>query len=446
MLLYSHSSTPRLQYALQFIGSIVGQPFLLTTDIEAFTHSRDIKINYSEEKLHGVGYHIQPHTLLFQTTIDPIEINIVQCRGNACFFTSKNDNHGFDVFAAIFYLLSRYEEYLPHEKDVYGRYAHINSVAYKNNFLALPVVNFWVQDLMRQLQIADRELSIVNRQPVAVWGLTTDHSPFTFCPTYDIDIAYAYRYQPLWKNVGGFFKDLANGNFEKLMERANVYSGTKPDPFDVYDWLHTMHKHYQLSPVYFFLLAKKRGIYDRNISPRVKGMQQLVKKHAAKYKVGIHPSWQSGDEDGLLVEEIKSLQHITQQPCIFSRQHYIRLTLPKTYRALISTGITEDYSMGYGSINGFRASVASPFFWYDLERDEATKMLLRPFCYMEANSFFEQHFSAEEAAEELQQYHDVVKQAGGQLVTICHNHFLTTQPQWEPWRKMYAAFLKKNFS
>jgi hypothetical protein len=52
------------------------------------------------------------------------------------------------------------------------------------------------------------------------------------------------------------------------------------------------------------------------------------------------------------------MEFITDQPINYS-QHYIRLT-PKLSTA-DELGITKDFSMGYGSINGFRASVASSF-------------------------------------------------------------------------------------
>jgi hypothetical protein len=142
-----------------------------------------------------------------------------------------------------------------------------------------------------------------------------------------------------------------------------------------------------------------------------------------------------------LKSEKHALERITQNKCTISRQHYIRLTLPETYRKLINTGITDDYSMGYGSINGFRASVASPFYWFDLERNEATNLLIHPFCWMDANSYFEQQLSADEAFIELQNYYNIVKQVGGNCTIILHNSFLTEQPQWVPWRDMYETFL-----
>ena len=40
----------------------------------------------------------------------------------------------FDVFSASFYLVSRYEEYLPYVKDMYERFQAENSLAYKHNF------------------------------------------------------------------------------------------------------------------------------------------------------------------------------------------------------------------------------------------------------------------------------------------------------------------------
>ena len=446
MLLYTTIASSRLQYTISFIESIIGQQIVITTDKEHFALENSIKINYSAERIAMNEYHIIPHTLLFSTNVIPTDIAVSECRNNPCFFTHQ-DNHGFDVFAAIFYLISRYEEYLPHQKDVYGRYAHTNSLAYQHNFLDKPLVNVWIKDLVKQLSTVNRLPSTESVAELTTYNLqlTTSSTVFSFLPTYDIDIAYAYNHQSIFKNIGGFFKDLLKADIDKVVERASVYSGTKQDPFDTYQWLDTLHKTHQLSPIYFFLLAKQKGIYDKNIPPSVHAMQHLVQQHAATYSVGIHPSWQSGDNELLVKEEIESIKKITNKPCTTSRQHYIRLTLPDTYRILIQNGITQDHSMGYGSINGFRASVASPFYWYDLEKEEVTTLKLYPYCYMDANSFFEQHLSAEESGEELQYYHDTVKAVGGQLIIIFHNHFLTEQPQWEPWRDMYRRFLEGNF-
>ena len=146
-------------------------------------------------------------------------------------------------------------------------------------------------------------------------------------------------------------------------------------------------------------IAHTKYFDDKNISPGQKTLQKLIADHVKKYPVGIHPSWQSGDDPSLLKKEMDSLQAITGNRVLSSRQHYIRFTLPETYRGLIENGIQSDYSLGYGSINGFRASVASPFFWYDLKKELQTELTLYPFCYMETNSFYEQRLAPQQALE-----------------------------------------------
>jgi len=117
--------------------------------------------------------------------------------------------------------------------------------------------------------------------------------------------------------------------------------------------------------------------------------------------------------------------------------------LPETYRRLINAGIEKDFSMGYGSVNGFRASVASSFFWYDLEKEQQTQLQLFPFCFMDANSFYEQKCTAQQAMTELLNYYNAIKKVNGLMITIWHNHFLGTDPMFAGWREVYEIFLKE---
>jgi hypothetical protein len=98
--------------------------------------------------------------------------------------------------------------------------------------------------------------------------------------------------------------------------------------------------------------------------------------------------------------------------------------------------------MGYGSINGFRASIASSFYWYDLKQEEQTQLLVHPFCFMDANAYYEQKLSAEEALQEMILYYQAVKDVNGTLITIWHNNFLGTDREFEGWREMYRRFVE----
>ncbi len=434
VLLFTNTITARLHYIAAFISDTFFSGQLeLTDNFELYKETTGFKINYAAQRLTAAELHIQPTELLFEKNIVAQTIECFDWQGVKVFFRTGGDL-SFDIFAATFYLLSRYEEYLPHIKDEFGRFSHINSLAYKEHFLQLPLINSWWQKLT----------AILNKQYQHP-AFSIPPSAFRFIPTYDIDIAYSYLAKGALRNAGGVLKELSRRNWQAVRQRVAVLNKKVQDPFDTYDWLHGLHTKHRLQPIYFFLLAEKNKAFDKNNNPYSHLMQQLMQRHAKRYATGIHPSWQSADHAAILLREIELLELATGKPATNSRQHYIRMTLPDTYRLLIKAGISNDYSMGYGSINGFRASAASSFYWYDLEREETTKLLIHPFCYMEANSFFEQHYTSIEAAKELQQYHDITKQAGGNLITVFHNHFLTEEPAWLPWRKMYESFLNKNF-
>jgi len=433
VIVFTNTITPRLQYITDFIGyEMFDKPFELTTDIEFFTNYAGPKINYSQTKINNEELIINNCGLLLEDSIKSQAISCFEINSFKAFYRTAGD-YPFDIFAASFYLLSRYEEYLPHAKDMYGRYAHENSLAFKEGFLNLPLINIWLEDFKNVIK---------EKFPV----LAIHHSQFTFSPTYDIDEAYAYKDKGLLRTIGGMAKHLANGNWQSASERWKVLTGKEKDPYDSYSLLNELHDKYNLKPIYFFLVADENGKYDKNILPSRPAMKQLIKQHAQKYSIGIHPSWRSGDEENLMTQELKFLETIAGKKITSSRQHYIRFTLPETFRKLIMAGITDDYSMGYGSINGFRASVASSFYWYDLEKEQQTDLLLHPFCFMEANSFYEQKYSVQQAADELLHYYNIVKSVNGKLVTIWHNSFLGTDKRFAGWKEMYVEFIKQGAS
>jgi hypothetical protein len=304
---------------------------------------------------------------------------------------------------------------------VYGRYAHDQSIAFRENFLHLPLVNIWV-----------KEFADVIRQVFP--DFTCEFPPFSFLPTYDIDIAYSYRHKGILRNLGGALRN-------PTWERYIVLAGIRKDPYDCYEWLNQLHSKYQLPAHYFFLVAEKNEVYDKNILPHKKVMWDLIRQHAKKYPVGLHPSWQSGDRPILLSSELQQLEAMAEASVTSSRQHYIRFNLPAGYRNLRALGIKQDYSMGYGSINGFRASVASSFCWFDLEKNESTDLIIHPFCFMDANSFYEQKNTPERALEELMHYTSICQRFNANLITIWHNYFLGTEKVFRPWRDVYEKFI-----
>jgi hypothetical protein len=429
VLIYSHTTNPRLQYICKFIfENVLGVDFKITIDSEEFSQYDGVCINYSDREIKKEELRIQNTNLLFEENIIEQKIECFTYKDYKAFFKVENSDFGFDIFAASFYLLSRYEEYLPHSKDMYGRYAHENSLAFKEGFLQLPLINIWVKHFA---EIINKKYSTFNIQPCLPAGR---YSIFNIIPTYDIDIAYSYKHKGVLRNIGGFFKSPS-------VERIKVLLGLLKDPFDSYDWMNALHTEYNLPALYFFLLAEKTGTYDKNIALHKNALWRLIKFHAKKYSIGIHPSWQSANNFSILKKEKSYLEAMSELSITNSRQHYIKFNLPEGYRQLVDAGITDDYSMGYGSINGFRASVASSFNWFDIENNEETNLVIHPFCFMDANSYYEQKQTAEQSFDELMHYYKICREVDGTLITIFHNNFLGTDKNFKGWREMYQRFL-----
>lgn len=427
MIVYSHTATARLHYVLQFLSSYYRAEFLVTTSQQEYESAEGVKINYTPQPLPADTVWIEPQGLLFDKGVRPQAIQVFDHPQGYKAFYRAHGHTGFDLFSALFFLLTRYEEYGAHPKDAYGRYDYKASVAYKEDFLHLPLVNIWLEDFRKTLQ------------------LTTHHSLLTthhFQPTYDIDIAWSYKNKEAWINRGGMLKSLLGGNLKALKERRAVLNGQVPDPYDSYSCMDALHQKYGLQPLYFIHVGQKRNRYDKNIPTAHPEFRKLIQSLAAHYRIGLHPSWASNSEPHLLTTEKSVLEEIIGRPVTLSRQHYIRWELPQTFRRLLALGITDDFSMGYGSINGFRASIATPYYWYDLEREEPTPLRLHPFAFMDANAFFEQKQTAEQSLREALFYYKAVKEVNGDLVTIWHNTFLGTDPLFKGWREGYAQFLQ----
>src|SRR5687767_2546505 len=190
MTVYSPIITNRLRYVSDFIGTqLTGKPFFLTDNKKEFTASQMLRINYSQEKDDDATFWLKPYGLLNEKGIHEQIVECFNVNNRKAFFKTTGDFE-FDIFSAIFYLLSRYEEYLPHTKDMYGRYGHENSIAYREDFLIIPLINIWLKSFSDKLKEK-------YGSPLVPGNL----NGFSFLPTYDVDEAYSYKYKQRWRTA-----------------------------------------------------------------------------------------------------------------------------------------------------------------------------------------------------------------------------------------------------
>ena len=118
---------------------------------------------------------------------------------------------------------------------------------------------------------------------------------------------------------------------------------------------------------------------------KIIGFQKLIQRISKEYEIGIHPSFAGFVHGchGKVIKEKERLEKIVEKKITKSRQHYLNLKFPKTYQNLIKAGITEDYTMGFADQIGFRAGTCTPYYFYDLENETKTDLLIVPFQVMD---------------------------------------------------------------
>ncbi|MEM1328009.1 MAG: polysaccharide deacetylase family protein [Bacteroidota bacterium] len=427
LLIYTTLRSKRLQYIADYLfETLLGLKIEWTDNVAYFRRSDAAKLNYSQSSFDFPCLHIVPHTLLKETNISVQIIDFQYIEGNPFFFkTNEVSAIQHDLLAAAFYLLSRYEEYLPFEADEHGRFSAHQSLAYKTGFLQRPLIQEWATHLGNQLKSLFPHIEI--RSP-----------KYTFQATFDIDIAWAYRHRPLWRSVGASLRDFKNINFSTTKDRWATLLNAKRDSYFIFDELEQWH---EKPPIYFFLLADY-ATYDKNIDPNHPAMKTLIERVGATAPLGIHPSYQSNDDHLRLAMEIKRLRSLSGKAVNKSRQHYLKLHLPITYRRLVQQQIEADYSMGYADDVGFRASTAVPFYWYDLEKEEVTRLKIVPFQVMDVTLKTYLQLSPEQARNTLQQLVKTVRQFGGNFIPLWHNSSFSSIGDWEAWKDVYFYLLE----
>ena len=428
ILVYSHKLTNRVRYSFKLILSeILGLEVDFTDNKEKFVESDLPKINYSHIKTES-GIFIKPHGLLFENGIKEQEIEIFEYKNNKCFFKITGEsNFPFDLFAASFYLVTRYEEYLPQIRDQFDRFTATESLAYQQKFLKKPLINIWANEIAQNIKLKYPDIKFQEKT-------------FNYISTIDIDNAYAYKNKGLLRIVAGLLKSVVKG--DDFWKRIKVLFNISKDPYDTFSLQFEIHKKYNIKPIYFFLLGDY-GFNDKNINVKNRIFQSLIKSISDYYPVGIHPSYASNSDVDILTKEISRLKNIVHKEVLMSRQHFLKLTLPETYRNLVINDIKYDYTMGYSGQPGFRASICTPFYFYDLDLEAPSHLKIFPFAVMDATFKYYLKSSPEEANTEIQELLEIVKSVNGTFISVWHNESLSNEGIWAGWRNVYINLLEK---
>lgn len=424
--IYVEQISERLIYTFDFVFKDRGIKYHVSNDQFDFKNSTEFKLNYSNFDFEGI-LKIEPAPILFDEDIEVYGITKGKFFQEECIALNLRN----DPFGAIFYVLSRMEEYVVKAKDAHGRFQAKDSVMQRFNWQEKVMCDRWAEDVLNFLANHG-----INLEKKAI--------PFKMLPTFDIDNAFAYKHKNLVRRYLSLAKDFMKRDFTRLQERNLVLLGGKKDPYDTYDLIEEV-VHMGFDTKIFWLLGDLSK-YDRNLNHKNLAQQNLIKRLQVQTEIGIHPSYKSNTYEYYLFQEKDRLENIINKEVYSSRQHFLMLNIPNTYHILKGMGIKEDYSMGFAETLGFRAGTCRPFLWFDLTKNEVSDLIIHPFAYMDGTLNDYLKLTIDEAKQKVFTLFQEVKNFGGEFCFIWHNETIGDYGRWKGWSDVfwYTLNLDKN--
>ena len=425
ILVYTPKITRRIEYIFKHIFiNIIGIKVSFTTKVDEFVSFQGPKFSYAPTRLSNEFY-IKSNSILLEQGFSDIDLEVKTWGDTKCFFYNEKGSIPFDIFAASFYLISRYEEYLPHLKDNYGRFSYQESIAYKNNFLDDPVVDLWAYKLKSALISVFPKIYFENRM----------YSTKTII---DVPSVYYYKNKGFLRTIGGVFTDLFKLKPKNIYTRFMVILSLQKDPYDTFKWIINKQKKASDKFLFFFLVGKF-STYDKNISLIKQPFVNIIKFVSDYSRVGLKLSFFALNNIEVLKNEKLDIESITNRDLIISRNSFSKVNLPINYRNLIKLNIKEDYTMGYVNKIGFRASTCTSFLFFDIDNDIQTPLLVNPYNLMDysllsINSFLDK-------TEKVNEVIDKVKKVNGTFTTVFHNYSFSNEKRWDRFKEIFEIII-----
>jgi hypothetical protein len=417
--IFTEKPSARLQYTAEALFGRIGGHKVEIVSNKKKLNPQYLLINYSDNHIPS-DIQIVPQGLLYETGIRKVQTS---WSSEGSIPELLLEGKPFDLLAAGFYLLSRYEEYDYYTPDHHQRFPAEESCLLEGQVLERPIVDEWVTDFL-------------NSHAGKISDLRKNSERFKVISTIDVDQAWKYKHKPLWLHFARSLSDVVNGNWAAITERWSVLFNKKRDPWYTYDFLKNFANSIKLN-VKCFIQVGRRGEFDKNVAIQNKAFRRLINNIHSFASVGIHPSYSSNFNTSWVGKEKEDLELVLGKQVTLSRQHYLMHKMPETYQHLVKLGIQEEHTLGYSTHLGFRAGTSIPFYFYDIEKETATRMLLVPFCFMDITPQHYLKWTPEESIKRLKTLVDKVHAVQGTFASLWHNESLSNQDQWKNWRKVY---------
>tara|TARA_Y100000768_G_scaffold384991_1_gene370104 strand:- start:106 stop:1416 length:1311 start_codon:yes stop_codon:yes gene_type:complete len=427
ILIYCEKSSPRIEYTFNHIFKLIlNKKFSITCSKSEFIDYRGYKFSYANNPISEELF-FQSIGLLEERGLENYKLKIFKWEDVKCFFkVGEKSAIPFDIFSAIFYLLSRYEEYMPHTGNKLGQFNHLQSIAYKEEFLEIPLVDIWIQKFKSILEnkINLKCKMVSNNQIKSI--IISSINPYKYINKYPFESFM------IW------FKNLIKINLWEAIEHFFVLFRIKVDPWEMDDYVKKILLASNKEILFFFSFSSES--FFKNETPKTnENFRKYIKEVSDNFEIGLLPS--NNALKNLKTFELESLNisNLVHFKIVKVFHQDGLKKISQDYKNSLSLDNANDFSMGYIDAYGYRASTCSSFFFYDLSNETKTNLLVTPFV---AHFKLIGKTSLGKAIGKIQKFKEIAKKHYGSFSIILNNEIFENSFKNSKRRFHFASLIK----
>jgi hypothetical protein len=346
--------------------------------------------------------------------------------------SGENPYIPLDILGSSFFMLSRYEEIIMPERDIYGRFPAVASLAFQNGFLQRPIINEYLEILWGALK--------------QIWpDLERKKRFFRLIATHDVDIPFEFLLQPLWKLLLKMGGDISRRRnlllaMKKFVAWTKVRFRHQNDPFNTFDWIMDQSERSGIKSSFNVMSGGRspKDFYYPIESPDIKG---LIKKIIDRgHEIGFHPSYETATDGNLWRKEFERLKASVKGYDIHGgRQHFLQFQVPTTWRFWSDNGLAYDSTLSFADHAGFRCGTCYEYPVFDLEKRSEMNLRERPLIVMDRTVIDDdyQGFGATQSAlDYILELKHHCRKFHGDFVLLWHNQRFVDREEREIYRNL----------
>lgn len=343
-----------------------------------------------------------------------------------------------DIIAGTYFLISRYEEMVrPTVRDVHGRFPGKESLPYKAGFIDRPIVEEWGAQFRNLLRNNGFDIP---EPPRKIQKVNLTH-----------DVDQLAHFRTVRGMLGGVLRGIKR---PKEGQRAlrSFFGRVSDDPWYTFPFLFKINNDLRAvlgeSKCETIIFVRSMGMtysedkpFPNLLLPDYKYFLRYCRRKGVT--IGLHASYECGVNPTLVKNEKMRLEKAIHNKVIFNRNHFMNNREPQDMLELIDAGITDDFSLGYADMAGFRLGTCKPVKFINPLTKKLTNLTLHSLNIMDRTLSDKRYMymNAHDAFQYCEQMINCVERYNGELSLLWHNNLVEKSPD-SYHRKLYADLLK----